>query len=146
MFTSNDELLFCSRNPGVNLVEIHPDQIQIFRLWQIYLENINPLLKVTHTPTLQPRIIDAASDVTKISSPLEALMFSIYCAAIFSLSNLECERMFGLPRADLLSTYQLGAREALLNCGFWRTGNRDCLTALHFYLVRQPAYCVRGTC
>lgn len=25
---------------------------QIFRLWQIYLDYVNPLLKVTHTPTL----------------------------------------------------------------------------------------------
>lgn len=135
VFTSNDELLFCSRNKSVNIVELHPDQIQIFRLWQIYLENINPLLKVTHTPTLQPRIIDAASDVENINPPLEALIFSIYCMAVFSLSHSECQRIFGSPRADLLSTYQLGAREALLNCGFWRTGDRDCLTALHFYLV-----------
>jgi len=131
----NDELLFCSRNTNVNLVELHPDQIQIFRLWQIYLENLNPLLKVTHTPTLQPRIIDAASDVTNISPPLEALMFGIYCVAIFSLSHRECLKVFNLPRADLLVKYQLGAREALLGCGLWRTGDRDCLTALHFYLV-----------
>jgi hypothetical protein len=91
---------------------------------------------VTHTPTLQPRIIEAASDVTKISPPLEALMFSIYCVAIFSLSHKECQTMFDTPREDLLASYQLGAREALLNCGFWRTSDRDCLTALHFYLVR----------
>lgn len=110
----------------------------MFKLWQIYLENFNPLVKVTHTPTLQARIIDAACDVTKISPTLEALMFSIYCVAIFSLNKQECTKLFGQTREELLAGYQLGAREALLNCEYLRTGDRDCLTALHFYLVQFP--------
>lgn len=132
---NDDEVLFCSRDTSVNLFELHPDQIQIFRLWQLYLENVNPFLKVTHTPTLQSRIIEAASDLANINPALEALMFSIYCLAIFSTSSSDCQRMFGSPRSKLLKMYHLGAREALLTCGFWRTADRDVLTALHFYLV-----------
>ena len=115
---------------------MHPNQAQIFKLWQIYLENVNPLLKITHTPTLQARIIDAASDMTSTSPPLEALMFSIYCIAVFSLGHEKCLEMFGAPRQDVLRGYQLATREALLNCGFLKTSDRDCLTALHLYLVR----------
>jgi hypothetical protein len=110
--------------------------MQIFKLWQIYLDNFNPLLKVTHTPSLQKRIIDAAGDVSKVDPPMEALMFSIYCVSTFTLDEQECVDMFQTSRHDLLASYQLGAREALLNCGFLRTGDRDCLTALHLYLVR----------
>ena len=135
LYDSNDHLLFCSRNTTVDLSALHPNQIQIFKLWQVYLENFNPLLKVTHTPTLQARIIDAAGDVTNINPALEALMFSIYSVAILSLNQKECQKLFGSPREDLLAGYQLGTREALLNCVFLRTGDRDCLTALHFYLV-----------
>jgi hypothetical protein len=136
LFPSDDALLFCSRNTSIDLAALHPNQIHIFKIWQLYLENFNPLLKVTHTPTLQPRIIDAASDVANIESPLEALMFSIYCVAIFSLDQTECQKIFAESRETLLSRYQLGAREALLNCAFLRTDNRECLTALHLYLVR----------
>jgi hypothetical protein len=136
LFASNDTLLFCSRNTSIDLAALHPSQIHIFKIWQVYLENFNPLLRVTHTPTLQPRIIDAASDVSNIDPPLEALMFSIYCVAIFSLDQAECQKMFAASRDELLSRYQLGARETLLNCGFLRTDSRECLTALHLYLVR----------
>jgi hypothetical protein len=136
LFPSDDALLFCSRNTSIDLAALHPNQIHIFKIWQLYLENFNPLLKVTHTPTLQPRIIDAASDVANIESHLEALMFSIYCVAIFSLDQTECQKIFAESRETLLSRYQLGAREALLNCAFLRTDNRECLTALHLYLVR----------
>jgi hypothetical protein len=135
LYDDSDHLLFCSRNTNVDLTALHPNQIHIFKLWQVYIENFDPLLKVTHTPTLQGCIINAASDLTNIDSALEALMFSIYCVAIFSLGQEECQKQFGQPREDLLSQYQLGAREALLSCKFLRTGDRIVLTALHFYLV-----------
>lgn len=114
---------------------MHPEQIQIFRLWQIYLDNVNPLLKVTHIPSLQGRIIDAASNVANIKPNLVALMFSIYCVAVMSLSEEDCSTMFGVPRDDLLSRYQSGCQHALWNCGFLRSSDRECLTALYLYLV-----------
>ncbi|KAH6060493.1 hypothetical protein HBI67_136720 [Parastagonospora nodorum] len=135
LYDNSDHLLFCSRNTSVDLLPLHPSQIHIFKIWQIYLERFDPMLKVTHAPTLQARIIDAASDLTKIDPAFEALMFSIYCVSIFSLGVQECEKLFGASREDLLSGYQLGAREALLNCRFMRTGDREVLTALHFYLM-----------
>lgn len=71
---SNDHLLFGSPKVNVHLAALHPDQVGIFGLWQVYLENINPLLKVTHTPTLQARIIDAARDVGNISLTFESTL------------------------------------------------------------------------
>jgi hypothetical protein len=146
LFDSNDHLLFCSRNASVDLSPLHPSQVHIFKLWQIYLDNINPLLKVTHTPSLQGRIIDAAGDVTNIKPSLEALMFSIYCAAVFSITQAECQKLFGSQREDVLASYQLGAREALLNAGFLKSGDRDCLTALHLYLVCFLVYLLQLGC
>jgi hypothetical protein len=115
---------------------MHPDQVQIFRLWQIYLDNVNSLLKVTHTPTLQTRIIDAAGDVGNIGEALEALMFSIYCAAVLSMTDDECLVSFRVSRDHLLARYQAACKQALLKCTPWRSNDRDCLTALYLYLVR----------
>jgi hypothetical protein len=135
LFDNSDHLFFCSRNTDVDLAALHPNHIHIFKLWQVYLENFDPLLKVTHAPSLQARIINAASDIANIDAPLQALMFSIYCVSIFILDEKDCQKLFQAPRDELLSRYQLGAKEALLNCRFLITDNRDCLTALHFYLV-----------
>lgn len=114
---------------------LHPEQVHIFKLWHVYLDNVNPLLKVTHTPSLQALIINAASDVTKISPALGALMFSIYSVSILSLAPEECETSFGSSKDDLLRTYQFGCQQALLDCQFLRSGDRDCLTAFFLYLV-----------
>lgn len=127
-------LLFGARIPNVTLSAFHPNPGQILKLWQIYLERVDPLLKVTHTPTLQPRIIDAAGNVANVSQGLEALIFSIYCVAVLSLEEEEATS-FGLPKKDLLAHYQFGCQQALLNCGIPRTEDLECLTALYLYLV-----------
>ncbi|TPX09883.1 uncharacterized protein E0L32_008905 [Thyridium curvatum] len=132
---ANDHLLFGAPNPSFNLAACHPNHRHIFRLWQIYLDNVNPLLKVTHTPTLQPMIIEAIGDMESISPSMEALMFSIYCVAVLSLDDDECHAAFQTPRETLLGSYQVACKQALLKCSPWRSNNRDALTALLLYLV-----------
>jgi hypothetical protein len=135
IFENHDDLLFGARKTAVDLSTLHPEPVQIFRLWQMYLDNVNPLLKVTHTPSLQGRIIEAISKVTNICPTLEALMFGIYCMSILSLDPEDCLAVFGSSQKDLLTRYQFGCQQALLNSGFLRCSDRDCLTALYFYLV-----------
>jgi hypothetical protein len=135
-FDTDDHILFSSRNTAVDLSTLHPKPVHIFRLWQIYLDNVNPLLKVIHG-SLQGRIIEAASNVLDISPALEALMFSIYCMAVLSLAVEDCVAMFGSSKQNLLKKYQVGCQQALLNCGFLRSSDRECLTALFLYLVRR---------
>ncbi len=138
VYTGKDNFLLGSRKTAVDLSTLHPEPVQIFRLWQIYLDNVNPLLKVTYTPSLQGRIIEAASNLNSISPTLEALMFSIYCISVQSLAADGCQTIFGLPKKDILAAYQFGCEQALLNCGFLYTRDRDCLTALFLYLVNLP--------
>ncbi|KAH6839525.1 fungal-specific transcription factor domain-containing protein [Chaetomium sp. MPI-CAGE-AT-0009] len=132
---SSHHLLFGSPVSTIALTTLHPDQGKIFRLWQIYLDNVNPLLKVTHTPSLQGRIIDAISDLSSISPPLEALLFSIYCTATLSLAEDQCQTLFGSPRKDLLAGYQFACQQALLNSKLLQSSDHDCLTAFFLYLV-----------
>ncbi|KAH8694977.1 hypothetical protein BGW36DRAFT_417877 [Talaromyces proteolyticus] len=136
LFENNDHLLFGSRKSDtVDISTLHPEPVQVFRLWQIYLENVNPLLKVIHAPSLQGYIIEATSKLSNIKPTLEALMFSIYCMSIISLTADDCQAMFASSRQDLLSKYQFGCQQALLKCNFLRCNDLDCLTALYLYLV-----------
>jgi hypothetical protein len=138
LFESNDHFLFGSRRTAVDLSTQHPDPLQIFRLWQIYIDNVNPLLKITHTATMQGRIIEATSNLANISPNLEAFMFSIYSMAVLSLGVDECKAKFGTFKEDLSTRYQCCCQQALLNAGLLRTNDRDCLTAFYLYLVIKP--------
>ncbi|KAF3768068.1 hypothetical protein M406DRAFT_338708 [Cryphonectria parasitica EP155] len=131
----NDHLLFGPCPPAGDLPALHSEQSQVFRMWQIYLENVSPLLRVTHSPTLQARIIDAASQGERINPAFEALVLSICCMSIMSLSDDKCRSLFGSSRRELLESYQPACRQALRRCRFWRCENLDALVASYLYLV-----------
>ncbi|KAL4959567.1 uncharacterized protein BDV14DRAFT_161224 [Aspergillus stella-maris] len=132
---SHSDPLFGGQKTPIDLSSNHPEPSQILRLWQIYLDNVDPLLKVTHTPTLQSRIIEAVANIKNISPIMEAIMFSIYCIATLSLSVEECEALFGTPHQEFMAHNQRSCRQALIQCGFLRSDDVDCLTASYLYLV-----------
>ncbi|KAI2606691.1 hypothetical protein GGR54DRAFT_633353 [Hypoxylon sp. NC1633] len=140
MFESPDGFPFVVGGQFDNVTDQHPSAIQIFQLWQIYLNNVNPLLKLTHTPTLQVRIIEAGANLDKVSRPLEALMFSIYLMAITSIDEAECQATFNDSRNSLLGKYYYAAQQALLNAGFMRTPDLTLLQAFLLYLLGIRQY------
>ena len=140
----DEHLLLGFQNLSLELPTLHPDTAQIFRLWQVYLDNVNPLLKVTHVPTIQARLVAAVGNLFTIDPVFEALMFSIYCTAVLSLDDEECRSILGSPREELSVRYQSGCQQALLKCGFMRTDDRDCLTAFFLYLVSETRGLKKG--
>jgi hypothetical protein len=139
MFENSDGFPFVVGGSTASVTNAHPSAIQMFQLWQIYISNVNPLLKITHTPTLQAQIIGASTNPSKISKPLEALIFAIYFAAITSLTEDEVHTTFGEDRAILLGKYHNATQQALVNAGFMRSPDLMVLQALFLYLVTpQP--------
>lgn len=117
------------------LAELHPTPLHIFKLWQAFLENVNPLTKVIHVPTLQQQILEAMSDLPRASKELEALMFAIYCIALVSMEQGEVEKSFGESKKVLLSKYKKGAQQAFKNAALLRTSSLTVLQAFMLYLV-----------
>ena len=130
-----EDLIFGTPLPDLDFTPLHPPPAQIFKLWQVYLDNVDPLLKVTHTPTLQPRIIDAIGRLSTVDSSLTALMFAIYCISVVSLTEEECWTIFAAAKNDLLGRFQFGCQQALLQSAFLRTEDLDCLAAMYLYMV-----------
>lgn len=129
-----DDLLFAA--PSVEDIAIlHPQPVQIFRLWQTFLDNVNPLLKLFHAPTVQQQVLDASADLSKVSKSMHVLMFGIYAMAISSLNFDECEAMFGEEKKPLLKKYQNGCRQALIRASFLRTADMPVLQGYVLYLV-----------
>ncbi|KAI0395125.1 fungal-specific transcription factor domain-containing protein [Xylariaceae sp. FL0594] len=140
MFSNADGFPFSLGVRPQSVTGLHPPAVQIFQLWQIYLDNVNPILKLTHTPSLQLQIIEAGENLQKVSKSLEALMFSIYLMAITSLSEQEVEQTFGDSRSHLLAKYQHGAQQALFNSSLLREPDLTVLQAYLLYLLGVRHY------
>lgn len=117
------------------LTSQHPQPVHIFKLWQTFLINVNPLVKMFHAPSMQQTVLDASGDLGKISRPTEALMFAFYMLAVTSLTNEECESMFGESRPNLIRKYSHATQQALINSKFLKSLNISTLQAFALYLV-----------
>jgi hypothetical protein len=132
----NDESIdLLNSATGESLTELHPNQLHIFKLWQTFLENVNPLTKILHAPTVQQQILEAMSELSSIGKELEALMFSIYCIALVSLPAADIEKSFGESKKKLLSRCRRGAKLAFRNASLLRTSSTMVLQAFMLYLV-----------
>lgn len=118
---------------------LHPTTDAIFKLWQVFLDNVNPMTKIIHYPSLQEQLVKASADLEKIPRGLEALMFAIYHAAVTSLDEVECEKLLGETRKGLLSRYRHGTRRALAKARFLGTADLVVLQAFTLYVVGQRA-------
>ena len=117
-----------------DLRNLHPLPIQGLRLWQTFLDNVNPLVKVIHAPTLQQAMLEATEDLDNVPKAMEPLMFAIYACAVVSMGNAECEKILGEARADVLPRYQSAARQALIGAGLLKSSNIMVLQAFVLFL------------
>ncbi|KAF2758493.1 hypothetical protein EJ05DRAFT_475798 [Pseudovirgaria hyperparasitica] len=122
------------RRQAISLTALHPSPVVIFQLWQKFLENVNPMVKVLHVPTAQQTILEATSNLINLTKSTEALMFVVYFAAIVSLSNEECEYMTGEPKSVLQTRYRFAVQQALANAGLLRTSELVTLQAFQIFL------------
>jgi len=122
---------------SISLHALHPSPVHIFKLWQKFLENINPLSKIIHAPSLQQKLIDAAGNLDNLSKATSALMFAIYFSAVSSLTEAECTNLFGDTKSSLLTKYHLGTQKALIEAHFLQCSDLAVLQAFVLYLVSR---------
>jgi hypothetical protein len=134
----NPELLFGGDTPGAKVEKLWPEAAHIFRLWQIYLDRVNPLTKIIHVPSLQPYVAEAASGSQNVPKNVEALLFAIFVMAAVSLTPDECRVLLGYSREEALQRYSAGVRLSLVGVGFLKTHDLTTLQALVIYLVYAP--------
>ncbi|KFY69098.1 hypothetical protein V496_00477 [Pseudogymnoascus sp. VKM F-4515 (FW-2607)] len=113
----------------------HPPAEIIRQLWQIFIENINPLMKVVHIPSLQIAMDKAIGNIENIPRGFEALMFAIYHIAIISLTDDECKDLMGETKTILLRRYLASTKAALSRAKFMSTASIVVLQALVIHLI-----------
>ncbi|KAF4633526.1 hypothetical protein G7Y89_g4590 [Cudoniella acicularis] len=120
-------------------LELHPEPRQIFKLWQTFVENSNPLIKIVHVPTLQQRIFEGVWNLQSIPKSLDAILFAVYTLAITSLSPAECLKQFGETKAVLLNRYHKGMIQSLSVAGLVTTRELEMLQAFVLFLMADPS-------
>ncbi|KAL9079819.1 MAG: hypothetical protein Q9157_001328 [Trypethelium eluteriae] len=102
-----------------DLRDLRPLPSQIPFLLEIFSENVNVLLRIVHISTVTDMARDLrGSSPAQLTPSNEALMFSIYYAAVISMEEDEVMTNFGTSKPDLSLRYRLGFERALAEADF----------------------------
>ncbi|PNY27117.1 transcriptional regulatory protein [Tolypocladium capitatum] len=144
----NADLFFPGDLSTASIEDLQPDPVHSFKLWQLFLDRVNPLTKVIHAPTVQPYVVEAATNMSSVPIHYQALLFSIYNIATVSLSDMECIQMFGVSKETNLQKFATGTKVSLIRLNFLKNYNMSALQALVIYLGRydrHAAWIISGT-
>lgn len=127
--------LFGLSSANVDMFSLHPPKEHVAIYWQVYKENVDPLVKVIHAPTIEPRVLKSADSLDKIHRGLECLLFAVYYSAITSMWPEEVPKLFGEEKQDLLTRYRFGLEQALARAEFLQTDEIIVLQAFIIFLI-----------
>ena len=114
---------------------LYPQKDLLLKFWDIYLRNVNPLIKLIHVPSFQ-KIIDAVcASPCRLSKSMEAMLFAIYFSAVTSMGEDECLQIVGGPKEVVHRRYRIGVQQALVNAAFLKSNSIVTLQAYYTYLV-----------
>jgi hypothetical protein len=74
-------------------------------IWQIYLDVVDPVLKLFHIPTTQRQILRVSRNLSRVDSSLESVLFAVYYASATALPATECQNQLGQAKDELLERY-----------------------------------------
>ncbi len=127
-------------NSNIDFKAVYPQPVHAFVMWQAFLQNVNPLSKVVYAPQVQDLVVQAAGSFDSLSTSSVALLFSIYAAAVVSLSDADCQAKLGQPKETLAETYRACALQALVSVKFLRDTSLVLLQAFALFLVSAPKH------
>lgn len=132
---NNADLVLSADLFNTNVEDLQPDPIHVFRLWQLYIDRVNPIFKILHIPSLQSLIMEAASNMAAVPLHNQALLFSIFAMASVSMSAAECIQTIGMSRDVAIQKFNTGTKASLIKYSFLKNYNMTTLQAVVLYLV-----------
>ncbi|ROT39516.1 hypothetical protein SODALDRAFT_349721 [Sodiomyces alkalinus F11] len=127
--------LFAYRSVEADLSKFHPPPSQILYMWKTYQENVEPLVKVLHVPSMDRLFQGMVEQTVDLSPGNEALVFSVYYATITSLEEEDVQAHLASSKALLLSRYRFGLEQALAKGNFLNTSDMSVLQAFTLFLI-----------
>jgi hypothetical protein len=119
------------------LAHLHPCHSTLVKLWDIYVDRVDPFLKIIHLPTFWSSLLAAIKNPKTVAKSLEALICAFYLTVIASLEEEECRDLLGGTTVNIFPRFELAARRALRSAGFLYTTSTATLSAYLLYLVSR---------
>ncbi|EWZ33069.1 hypothetical protein FOZG_14564 [Fusarium oxysporum Fo47] len=120
---------------GTVIDAMFPMPSQMFFIWQAYVENIDPFLKIIHVPSITEALMTKGCRLAIMEPAMRALLSCISFAAIASLTEEEVVRLnYGVDKKTLSLRFRAGAEAALARADFMNTATLMTIQAFTIFL------------
>ncbi|KAI8944385.1 transcription factor [Xylaria longipes] len=121
-----------------SLQHLHPSIPQAVALYAAFTDNVAPLVRIFHMPTLTRIYWDAIASVSSLDKITEALLFAIHYSAVVSLAPEACLSILGETRDNALEKFRFAVEQALARSSLLSTQNMTILQAAVLFLSALP--------
>jgi len=135
--TDEHSLILNTDSIPQNLSNLHPTLPELTKLWNIYIDRVDSLVKILHLPTFWSMLLNVLQNPKDISKSLEALVFSFYYTIINACSDEECQSIMGERQTILSTRYRYATRHSLINAEFLNSTTLMTLQAFVMFFVSE---------
>ncbi|CAG8908389.1 unnamed protein product [Penicillium egyptiacum] len=133
-----DAAIFGYRAIASSLQHFHPSLTQAVTLFAAFRENVVPLVRIFHMPTLTRVYWDAIASLDSLDKHTETLIFAIHYSAVVSLTPEQCIGILGETREAALERYRFAVQQALARGNLLNTQRMTMLQAAVLFLSALP--------
>jgi hypothetical protein len=119
---------------GPDPIDAFPRPEHVLILWRHFLSNVDPLIKMTHTPTVEKLVQLSCQNVHSLSRNNLTLLFAIFLNAATSMDNDVIEAKLGQTRSSLSRKLAIATERCFVRAGLLQTTDLTLLTAFLIYL------------
>jgi hypothetical protein len=117
-----------------SLQHFHPSLPQAVTLFAAFTENVAPLVRIFHMPTLTHIYWDAIASLDSLDKHTETLIFAIHYTAVVSLTSEQCLSILHETREAALERYRFAVQQALARGNLLNTQSMTVLQAAVLFL------------
>ncbi|KAF4946074.1 hypothetical protein FGADI_11459 [Fusarium gaditjirri] len=125
---------------SVSTAIYHPHRRVAIRLWKVFVERVDPYVKVLHIPTVEATLYTVISDPTKASNENLALCFAIYYASVTATTSDETLDIVGEDKKQALIRYRMCLEQSLAQADFLENPTVTLLQSMAIYGAAMRAH------
>ncbi|KAM3511234.1 hypothetical protein MY11210_005103 [Beauveria gryllotalpidicola] len=113
----------------------HPPETHIILFWHVFKENVEPVVKLLHSPTMANLVERVLWHRHTLSVAEHALLFSTYHVATAAMGEETIIRHFSVSKGALLSRMRVLVEQALVAAKFASTVDVTVLQAVMYFVL-----------
>ncbi|KAL5335372.1 hypothetical protein BJX70DRAFT_327128 [Aspergillus crustosus] len=114
---------------------LHPSLALGRTYWQVFLERVDPLIKVVHRPSASRILRGGLDNPTALNEGQGALLQVIYLACVSAMDTEDVQSSLQMSKATAISTYRMAAEQALARSGLMTTNDWTTMQALVLFIA-----------